>query len=49
MEGPWRKRLIMFSEGFLYVLLVGSLVWTGLGALVLVVLLLVDFLKKAIW
>ncbi len=40
---------MMFSEKFIYVLLFGSLVWTGIGAVVLLLLLLSDFLRKSVW
>lgn len=39
----------MFSETFLYFLIVASLVWTGLGAVVLLVLFLRDAMGKSIW
>lgn len=39
----------MFSETFIQVLIIGSLIWTALGALTLLGLLLSDTLKKSIW
>ena len=39
----------MFSETFIQILIIGSLVWTGLGALTLLILILRDTLKKSIW
>lgn len=39
----------MFSESFIQILIIGALVWTGAGACVLIVLLLVDHFKKTIW
>ena len=39
----------MFSETFIQILIIGSLIWTALGALTLLVLLLKDTLKKSIW
>ncbi len=39
----------MFSESFIQLLITGSLVWTAAGALVLIVLLVVDHFKKSIW
>lgn len=39
----------MFSESFLQFLITGSLVWTGLGALVLLVLIIRDAIRKSIW
>lgn len=39
----------MFSESFLQILITGSLVWTGLGAVVLLVLMIRDAIGKSIW
>ena len=39
----------MFSVTFLQILVIASLVWTGLGALVLLILLLKDKINRAIW
>lgn len=39
----------MFSETFLHFLIIASLVWTGLGAVVLLVLLIRDAMGKSIW
>jgi len=39
----------MFSESFIRLLIIGSLMWTGAGAVVLIVLLLIDHFKKSIW
>ncbi len=39
----------MFSENLIHLLITGSLVWTGAGALVLLVLLVIDHFKKSIW
>ena len=39
----------MFSETFFYGLTILGLVWTGLGALALIVLLVVDWIKGALW
>jgi len=39
----------MFSETFIQILIIGSLIWTALGALTLLILLLQDTLKKSIW
>ncbi len=39
----------MFSYTFIQTLIIGALIWTGAGAIVLVVLLLIDHLKKSIW
>lgn len=39
----------MFSETFLSLLIIVSLVWTGLGAVVLLALLLRDAKEKSIW
>lgn len=38
-----------FSETFIQTLIIGALIWTGVGAVVLMVLLLIDFVKKSIW
>ena len=39
----------MFSESFLEALVLLGLVWTGLGALALIVLLLVDWKRGNLW
>ncbi len=39
----------MFSESFLQILIVGALGWTALGALALIVLLTVDWLRGTLW
>ena len=39
----------MFSETFLQILITTSLIWTALGAITLLTLLLLDTLKKSIW
>jgi len=39
----------LFSESFFYFLVYGSLIWTALGAVVLVYLLLKDRKNKQIW
>lgn len=39
----------MFSETFIQVLIIGSLIWTALGALTLLALILRDTLRKSIW
>ena len=39
----------MFSVTFLQILVIASLAWTGLGALVLLILLLKDKINRAIW
>lgn len=39
----------MFSESFLSFLIIASLVWTGLGAVVLIVLIVRDSIGKSIW
>ena len=39
----------MFSETFFYGLILLGLAWTGLGALVLIVLLIVDWIKGTLW
>jgi|AntRauTorckE6833_2_1112554.scaffolds.fasta_scaffold23103_2 hypothetical protein len=39
----------MFSETFIQTLIIGALIWTGAGAVVLIVLLLIDYIKKSIW
>lgn len=38
-----------FSPAFLEALIIGSLALTGLAALTLVVMVLVDFLRQRIW
>lgn len=39
----------MFSATFIQILIIGSLIWSALGALTLLILLLQDTLKKSIW
>jgi hypothetical protein len=39
----------MFSETFIQILIIGSLIWTALGALTLLALLVSDTAKKSIW
>lgn len=39
----------MFSETFFYGLILLGLVWTGLGALALIVLLARDWIKGTLW
>lgn len=39
----------MFSETFLSSLILVALVWTGLGALTLLVLLFVDWVRGKVW
>jgi len=39
----------MFSPSFLQGLIVLALVWTGLGALALVVLIVRDWIKGTLW
>ncbi len=39
----------MFSQAFLHFLVVTALVWTGLGALTLLVLLFKDWAKGTLW
>lgn len=39
----------MFSSGFLHLLVLGGLVWTGLGVIVLLLLLIRDWMKKQLW
>lgn len=41
--------MTLFSESFFYLLVYGSLIWTGLGAAVLIWLLLKDHKNKKIW
>jgi hypothetical protein len=41
--------VILFPQSIFILLVVGALVWTGLGALVLVSLLIKDIVKKQIW
>ena len=46
----WRKTIsMMFSETFLHIFIYGALVWTALGALALIVLLIVDWVKGTLW
>ena len=39
----------MFTESFVYFLLVTSLVWTGLGAVLLIALLVKDLIRGQAW
>lgn len=39
----------MFSAAFLHFMIATALIWTGLGALALVVLLIRDWIKDALW
>lgn len=39
----------MFSESFLQIFIYGALIWTGLGALALIVLLIIDWIKGTLW
>ena len=39
----------MFSETFLQSLILISLSWTGLGALALIVLLCIDWIRGTLW
>lgn len=39
----------MFSESFLQFLIVAALIWTGLGALALIALLIIDWIKGTLW
>lgn len=39
----------MFGEAFLSILIIVALVWTGLGAVVLVALLIRDKIRRQIW
>lgn len=39
----------MFPQWFLHILITLSLVWTGLGAIVLIALLLRDLKNKQLW
>ena len=39
----------MFSSTFFQVFIAGALVWTALGALVLIVLLIIDWIKGTLW
>lgn len=39
----------MFGETFLSILIIVALVWTGLGAVVLVALLIRDKIRRQIW
>lgn len=39
----------MFSETFLFYLIVTALSWTGLGALTLIILLIKDWKNKELW
>lgn len=39
----------LFSESFFYLLVYGSLIWTGLGAIVLIALLVKDRKNNKIW
>lgn len=41
--------MITFSSAFLEALILGSLILTGLAAVTLVVMVLVDFFRKRIW
>ena len=41
--------MTLFSETFLSVLVIGALVWTALGILILLGLLFRDFRKRNIW
>ena len=46
----WRKTIsMMFSETFLHIFIYAALVWTALGALALIVLLIVDWVKGTLW
>ena len=39
----------MFSTTFIAIMIIGSIVWTGLGALTLLILLIKDLLGHSIW
>jgi len=39
----------MFSESFFYAVILTGLTWTGIGAAVLIVLLLVDWARGKLW
>ncbi|MFP4070318.1 MAG: hypothetical protein ACOC4K_03440 [Verrucomicrobiota bacterium] len=39
----------LFSESFFYILIYGALVWTALGAVILVTLLVKDRKNNKIW
>ncbi len=39
----------LFSEGFFSLLIIGSLIWTALGAIILIALLLKDRKNNKIW
>lgn len=41
--------MTLFSSAFVQVLIVGSLILTTLGALLLIVLLFLDFKNKRVW
>jgi hypothetical protein len=41
--------MILFSESFFTILVYGSLIWTALGACILIFLLLKDHKNKKIW
>jgi hypothetical protein len=41
--------MTLFPESFFHILVYGSLIWTGLGAVVLIILLLKDYKNKKIW
>ena len=41
--------MIYYSAPFLQFLIIGSLVLTGLAAVVLLLMILVDFMRKQIW
>ena len=39
----------MFSTTFIAIMIIGSIVWTGLGALTLLILLIKDHRGRSIW
>jgi hypothetical protein len=41
--------MTLFSENFFIILIYGSLIWTALGALILIALLLKDRKNNKIW
>lgn len=41
--------MTLFSESFFHLLVYGALIWTGLGAAILIFLLLKDYKNKKIW
>lgn len=41
--------MTLFSENILTLIIYGALIWTSVGVLILLGLLVKDFLKKQIW